>query len=343
VNNGRYNGCGGGKSKSLRVLKSFLGNIQQSRLFSVSRNLLASSGGVPPKPVKVYKNAGVDMERILQENKGKAGVYCWINLLNQKCYIGSSTNLSRRLKTYFRISFLETQIKSNASIIYRALLKNGYSNFSLEILEYCSPENAISREQYYIDLLKPDYNILRTAGSFLGFKHSEETLAKFRIQSPKQQEHLKRLNSSPESVERLLEISKARRKRVELLDTLNNITTVYSSIAEAAQVIACDPGTIRYAIKNLQEKGISTLIKARYKLVTKGLEQVEAVESNYLLKVEVLDTLTSESTVYPSISEAARALGYSTVSVWKALQNSDKGVKKLLKKRYAVKRCNEKS
>jgi hypothetical protein len=76
VNNGRYNGCGGGKSKSLRVLKSFLGNIQQSRLFSVSRNLLASSGGVPPKPVKVYKNAGVDMERLLQENKGKAGVYC---------------------------------------------------------------------------------------------------------------------------------------------------------------------------------------------------------------------------------------------------------------------------
>ena len=98
------------------------------------------------------------MERLLQENKGKAGVYCWRNLLNQKCYIGSSTNLNRRLKTYFRISFLETQIKSNASIIYRALLKNGYSNFSLEILEYCSPENAISREQYYIDLLKPDYN-----------------------------------------------------------------------------------------------------------------------------------------------------------------------------------------
>ena len=70
-----------------------------------------------------------------------------------------------------------------------------------------------------------------------------------------------------------------------------------------------------YALKNLQEKEISTLIKARYKLVSKGLEQVEAVESNYFLKVEVLDTLTSESTVYPSISEAGRALGCATVSV----------------------------
>lgn len=35
-----------------------------------------------------------------------------------------------------------------------------------------------------MDQLKPDYNILKTAGSFLGFKHSEETIARFRIQSP---------------------------------------------------------------------------------------------------------------------------------------------------------------
>ena len=85
-NNGQYNGCGGGKSISLRGLKSFLlcpamqcigkgGNIQHRRLFSVSRNLSASSV-VPPKPVMVYKNAGVDVERILLDNKGKAGVYC---------------------------------------------------------------------------------------------------------------------------------------------------------------------------------------------------------------------------------------------------------------------------
>lgn len=138
-------------------------------------------------------------------------------------------------------------------------------------------------------------------------------------------------------------MSKARSKTVELLDTLNSTTTVYSSIVEAARAIGCDPGTVRYAIKNLQEKEISTLIKARYKLVTKGIEQVEAVESNYLLKVEVMDTLTSESTVYPSIGEASRALGCASVSVWRALQNYDKGVNKLLKKRYIVKRCNEKS
>ena len=38
--------------------------------------------------------------------------------------------------------------------IYKALLKYGYSGFQLEILEYCKPEDAIEREQYFIDLVR---------------------------------------------------------------------------------------------------------------------------------------------------------------------------------------------
>lgn len=36
---------------------------------------------------------------------------------------------------------------------------------------------VIKREQYYIDLLK-EYNLLKTAGSSLGYRHSKESLAK---------------------------------------------------------------------------------------------------------------------------------------------------------------------
>ena len=66
-------------------------------------------------------------------------------------------------------------------VIYKALLKYGYANFSLEILEYCEPSKCIEREQYYIDLFKPKYNILPTAGSSLGFKHSEESKKKISV------------------------------------------------------------------------------------------------------------------------------------------------------------------
>ena len=55
-----------------------------------------------------------------------------------------------------------------------------FDNFKLEILEYCEKgANPVNREQYYLDLLKPEYNILNQAGSLLGFKHSEETLNYF--------------------------------------------------------------------------------------------------------------------------------------------------------------------
>jgi group I intron endonuclease len=46
-------------------------------------------------------------------------------------------------------------------MIYSSILKHGYSSFSLEILEYCDGDQAISIEQYYLDLLNPEYNILK--------------------------------------------------------------------------------------------------------------------------------------------------------------------------------------
>ena len=67
--------------------------------------------------------------------------------------------------------------------INKALLKYGYFPFSLEIMEYCDATKAVvlaEQEQYYLDLLKPEYNILKVAGSSLGFKHSPETIAKLK-------------------------------------------------------------------------------------------------------------------------------------------------------------------
>jgi hypothetical protein len=38
-------------------------------------------------------------------------------------------------------------------------------------LEFVEPgENVLAREQYFLDLLKPEYNVLKFAGSSLGFK-----------------------------------------------------------------------------------------------------------------------------------------------------------------------------
>ena len=59
-------------------------------------------------------------------------------------------------------------------------MKYGYNNFRLEILEYCDPSNVIEREQYYLDKLKPTYNICNIAGSSLGREIRQETRLKLR-------------------------------------------------------------------------------------------------------------------------------------------------------------------
>jgi group I intron endonuclease len=81
---------------------------------------------------------------------------------------------------YFNTSYLikKTLIEKSKSLIYNSILKNGYSNFTLDILEYCTADYCIDKEQYYINLLKPEYNLLAKAGSWLGYKHTEKSLAK---------------------------------------------------------------------------------------------------------------------------------------------------------------------
>ena len=49
------------------------------------------------------------------------------------------------------------------------------------MLEYCNKENVIGREQHYFDILKPEYNILKIAGSSIEFEHSKATETKISI------------------------------------------------------------------------------------------------------------------------------------------------------------------
>jgi group I intron endonuclease len=127
--------------------------------------------------VKFYENLFDMKQIILNENKGKSGIYMLTNKITKKIYIGQSSNLSNRFKNYFYISYIKSQANL---IINRALIKYGYSNFSLTILEYCDISDLLTREQFYFDKLNPQYNILKKqiARNSLKSKHSENTKAK---------------------------------------------------------------------------------------------------------------------------------------------------------------------
>ena len=79
--------------------------------------------------------------------------------------------LQRILPIDFWKYFSKKGLLSSSSMrICKVLLKHDLDNFSLSILEYCEPGQCLEREDYYIKLLKPEYNILQKAGSSLGIK-----------------------------------------------------------------------------------------------------------------------------------------------------------------------------
>lgn len=128
--------------------------------------------GISGSSIKIYENAYSVKKDIINENIGKSGIYMWTNLLTGDIYIGQSGDLSKRFRKYFTLSYLKSK---EGFIISRALIKYGYTNFSLSILEYCDKSDLLVREQYYLDKLNPQYNILKIAGNSLGYKHSQES------------------------------------------------------------------------------------------------------------------------------------------------------------------------
>lgn len=88
--------------------------------------------------------------------KNKSGIYCILNIQNNKKYIGSSKNIWQRLQKHF--SLLRKNKHENI-ILQNSFNKNGENVFICFCLREYNNEGLTYLEQYYIDLLKPQYNI----------------------------------------------------------------------------------------------------------------------------------------------------------------------------------------
>lgn len=111
------------------------------------------------------------------DGKNKSGIYQILNTKNNKFYIGSSKDLRKRQLTHF--SNLRKGTHKNI-ILQQAYNKYGEQYFKFNIIEEISISDLIIREQFYIDSLKPYYNINQIANSSYGVKRRPETIEKIR-------------------------------------------------------------------------------------------------------------------------------------------------------------------
>lgn len=167
-------------------------------------------------------------------------------------------------------------------------------NFGLDILEYCRKNQLLQREQHYINILNPEFNILKIAHSRLGHKVSENTK---KLMSKSLRGRVK----STESVQKLKNTLKLRKKNnlvppkvfsdetkskfslnnkgitVKIFDYSMNFINEFSSIRKAAEFLNVHPQTLHRIYSN----GIS-YDQYIYKFETKNLK-IQVFDSNFKL------------------------------------------------------------
>ena len=90
----------------------------------------------------------------------KSGIYQIVNVINGKRYIGSSNDIKRRFTTH------KYKLNKNDHSNKHLQASWGFYHvqaFRFYVIEYCSPELLFEREQMYLDICRPEYNIATDA------------------------------------------------------------------------------------------------------------------------------------------------------------------------------------
>lgn len=191
----------------------------------------------------------------------EAGVYLISNSVNGKCYVGSTIHLDQRRKEHF--SRLANNKHVNAHL-QNAFNKYGREAFEFEVLETISidddiKEKLLKREQFWIDNLKPEYNILLVAGSNLGYHHTNETKQKISASTvgvKKSEEHAKHIKEGQTgkslTEEHKQKFSKAAKHRKSPSNhaIINIDGIIYNSLKEASEKTGVKYNTIQKRLKN---------------------------------------------------------------------------------------------
>ena len=109
-------------------------------------------------------------------DKQISGIYKITCLINHKIYIGSSFNIKARIKKHFKQLQENKHINPHLQSSFNLYKKE---NFKWEIVELCSVDELIEREQFWMDLTNCydrniGFNNCIKSDRPLGYKHTEE-------------------------------------------------------------------------------------------------------------------------------------------------------------------------
>ena len=243
------------------------------------------------------------IDNILQN---KAAIYIYFCNINNKYYIGSTVNLSARISTHRSRIFNWSKYKNNnSSLLYETILKYGWINFQLGVLEYIDLSQIadskdkkliiLDKEQYYLNILNPFLNLYKKANSSLGAKRSPN----FSIKASKiRRGKGKKWNMYTQKITKLVTPETKNKISlnnqgiyVKVFDKFNNFLFEFSSLRSTAKFFGVDPKTIN----NIYKTGRS-FDEYNYKFYVKDT-RIQVFNPNFEL-IETFRNITKTSERY---------------------------------------------
>lgn len=97
------------------------------------------------------------------EIKAEPGIYKLTSLENGMSYVGKSTDVKKRIADHFKSSIGIRSIADQA--VHHAILKEGFWNWSIEVITYADKDKLNELEKYYIEFFKTqEFGYNKTAG-----------------------------------------------------------------------------------------------------------------------------------------------------------------------------------
>lgn len=238
-----------------------------------------------------------------------SGIYCIVNLINNKRYIGQAVDLKRREYEHFFAK------KRTNPLLRNSIKKYGVQNFIFIVLEYLPANKEIltSAEQKWLDFYKDKwdrlYNLCPIAETTLGLKATEEAkqnISKALKGKKKSQEHIDkikaRMKTSTFQIKNLENATEINKKAIKQIDIeTNEVINIFPCVLDAAKFVgAANPSGIGQVARGNQ------LTSAGYKWEYVKRPAKPKIKKNK--KVAMYDLEWNELKIFKSLREAARFL-----------------------------------
>lgn len=243
------------------------------------------------------------------------GIYKITSLIDDKFYIGSAENFPRRFrnhKYYLRLN------KHHNNYLQNVFNKYGENNLNFEIIAKCPKEYLIKLEQWFIDNLKPEYNICKVANSCLGRKHSQETrdIISKKLSGRKQSDEHKEKNRLKSTGNTLPEetINKLKQITYNHLETKGSIKLNKEQVLEIIELLNKKEKIVNIAKKFNVSRHTVTNIKKGHTWYFLNVDLPKVNKSRFTITdIEQIRELIKNKTPYKIISEKYDIL-FSTIS-----------------------------